>query len=663
MRKISLFGLLILFLTSPTWAQIGPPPGASTILPNNVYYAPSFTGADFGAQVTACLATVDALGGGTCDARGYTSAQTSSSTITVGDGTHRTVLLLPAVSITLASTKQLVYRTNTTVVGFGRSSGSTITCTSPAANFHCVQSYNEPGGQLVSAKLSGFAVTSTGSTPAVGSVGFEFGGTGYSDVLASDFNDLLSGTFDIGTSIDSVGGCVCYNKWSDFDNSAISIGVRTQNLSGYAFGVNSNQWVRGKAWAKIGLWDSGTAKQTWDSMDFESNTNALGNILYAQPDGNNAGTGYTVGDTVRPTGGDSTAVLTVAAVSGGAVTSLTVTTGGTTYTNVASQATSALTGGGSGLKVDLVISAYELLLSNGGSHIVNPYEEAGAADYICGTGNEIDGPWGSGNGSDYSPRYCTGTTSQYGGTASNFVWGTNATPRSIGIAVGNIGGYIAFNSSIMFDVKLDSSGQLKGVGTGTFDNARNLWADGSYWNGGAFSAYGKYGRSPWRVGESVVTGGASISGQTTHSAIANPSAPTLAATGGTGTSYSYYVVGYDYNGGVTLPSSVATVSGPASLDGTHYITITPPKVDGIACWNVLKTDTAHVLPVDTTTSHICGNYNAAPSVNDVGQTVAAFSAPSANTTGDVKITSLPTTCTGHASGTIWNNSNVLNVCP
>lgn len=30
MRKISLFGLLILFLTSPTWAQIGPPPGGSS---------------------------------------------------------------------------------------------------------------------------------------------------------------------------------------------------------------------------------------------------------------------------------------------------------------------------------------------------------------------------------------------------------------------------------------------------------------------------------------------------------------------------------------------------------------------------------------------------------------------------------------------------------
>src|SRR5580658_320560 len=50
-----------------------------------VYMADRFSGLDFSAKVSACLSAVDTAGGGTCDARGLTGAQTASADITVGD--------------------------------------------------------------------------------------------------------------------------------------------------------------------------------------------------------------------------------------------------------------------------------------------------------------------------------------------------------------------------------------------------------------------------------------------------------------------------------------------------------------------------------------------------------------------------------------------------
>ena len=512
--------------------------------------ASQFSGADFGAKVSACLTAVEAAGGGTCDARNFSSTQTSSSTITVGDGTHQTNLLLPNGTITASVTPALLFHAYSSTSGQAL---TTVLCTNPSAP--CIRNANDSGGTY-DIKVSNLSVGVSGTATST-SVGIELGGGGYTDVLESTFTNLSSNGFATGTFLDGIGGCLCYNDFTNIDSRGTVIGIKTQNDSGYAYGVNSNHWTGGKGWGPIGLYDSGTTKFTWNYVDFEGNTSSTGAILYSNPDGNNAGTGYVVGDTVRPAGGDSTAVLRVAATSGGAVTALTITTAGTTYVNNnASITTTTLTGSGSGLKVDLVVSAMQLLLSNGGDMIINPYEEAGAADYICGTGNFVLGAWGASNGSVPSPRYCTGPTNQYSGPASNLVWGTSSTPNSIGVRT-----YIAFYSSLMYDPFLSFA-----LTPPANSHTANLYQDGPIYAGQAGEIYGYYGHSPWNTGLDKPHSGIVSTGAVSINQLANPS-PTLTAVGGIGTtSPAYGLVCNDANGGKTLPVTPAsTVSGPANL--------------------------------------------------------------------------------------------------
>jgi hypothetical protein len=289
--------------------------------------------------------------------------------------------------------------------------------------------------------------------------------------------------------------------------------------------------------------------------------------VYAGPDGNNDGTGYNKGDTIQPSGGSGSAVLKVKSVSKeGAVTALTVTTPGTDYKNAESVPATTLTGSGSGLKVDLRVSAYQILAGYG--DVSNyPYEEAGSGDYICGTHNIVNVAFQT-SGSYYDPTYCTGKTTGYGGPLSNFQWGPQATPNSIGLkAIGKITPYVAFNSEWMYDRALSSAWQSSD------SYATDLWPDGPAYGGGATTTYGKYGHSPWNVGLEKPHSGIDATGKTTFLALADPAAPAVTAYGGTGTNYTYFVVAQDSNGGFTLPSMGATVSGAEILGSV--LTATP----------------------------------------------------------------------------------------
>jgi hypothetical protein len=541
---------------------------------NGVYDAMNFPGADFSLKVNACLAALEAAGGGTCDARNFPISNMASETITVGDGAHLTTLLLPVGTVIFAAGKQLVYRAYSSIMGQGGDAaegarGSNIVCTNLVAS--CVQSFDEPAGQLFSANLSNFDIGVTG-THAPGSVGLQLAGAGYVDVLQSHFSNISIGGADIGTLLDSVGGCICYNTFNTINSYGTSIGIRSKNDSGYFSGVNSNQWTGGRVWAPIGLFDTGSGKFTYNYLDFESNRSSTGAILYAGPDGYNAGANFKIGDTVRPAGGDSTSVLTVAAVSGGAVTALNVTAPGASYSNAQSVATSTLSGSGSGLRVDLRVSAYMVLASHGGVLVHNPYEEAGSGDYICGVGNYVEGAWASGNGGVYQPTYCTGPTNGYGGPASNFVWGSGSAPASIGLnGNGSSESYIGFGLTGMFDGNYPYSYHPALGGT---NNNVNLFSSGPAWNGAQSRIFGFYGHSTWDVGLSKPHSGTFATGKTIFNQLPNPT-PTLTARGGTGTtSSSYGLVCNDANGGTTLPSTPsATVNGPATLGALLTIAV------------------------------------------------------------------------------------------
>ena len=135
-------------------------------------------------------------------------------------------------------------------------------------------------------------------------------------------------------------------------------------------------------------------------MDFEHNINYVGSILYVRPVPTLNGSGYAVGDTVRPTSGGSGAVFTVTSISGGGgtgpVTGLTITAPGTGYSNATYQydnesATTALTGLGTGLYVEQIVEASRLLLNYAGGNIDDAYiEDSGdQEDFLCGTQYDI----------------------------------------------------------------------------------------------------------------------------------------------------------------------------------------------------------------------------------------------------------------------------------
>ena len=65
------------------------------------YQADQFSGADFGAQLQACLAALSPVNGGTCDARNFTGNQSMSSNLTIS--TANTTVLLPCATISTAS--------------------------------------------------------------------------------------------------------------------------------------------------------------------------------------------------------------------------------------------------------------------------------------------------------------------------------------------------------------------------------------------------------------------------------------------------------------------------------------------------------------------------------------------------------------------------------
>jgi len=225
-----------------------------------------FVGADFSVKVRACLAAVEAAGGGICDARELSGNQSVSETITVGDGINRTVLLAPVAWISMSPETQVILRSHATIQGQG-ASGTQFLCRSSTS---CFQSFNEKDS-TIDLSLSDFTIWEY-MPPVRGSVGLRLGGPGYSDVGQSKFANLrITGgpSFDIGIQIGGDGGCTCYNVFDNVSSHAQSIGVSTVNFSHWAGDVNSNTWTSGQAWGAVGLSDVGGGKNRWIGLDIE----------------------------------------------------------------------------------------------------------------------------------------------------------------------------------------------------------------------------------------------------------------------------------------------------------------------------------------------------------------------------------------------------------
>lgn len=152
------------------------------------------------------------------------------------------------------------------------------------------------------------------------------------------------------------------------------------------------------------------------------------------------------------------------------------------------------------------------------------------------------------------------------------------------------------------------------------------------------------------AGLMTITGSENHIGSISTAQLSTPAAPTLAVTLGAATTWAYKFVFKDGNGGTTVASSAtSTGAGPATLDGTHFITITPTAasvVQGVVTIDVYRT-TAGGTPNTTgkigsinvaagcadniSTSSNCGSLN----LVDNGLAGDSATAPTINTTASV----------------------------
>lgn len=249
--------------------------GTATYATSGIYLdASQFAGSDWGIKVNACLSALALVGGGTCDARAFTSAQTSSVSVTVGDGTHNEVLMLPPAQVTFASGKQLIYRSLGVIIGTQAESysvsayGSKIACDATVTT-SCVVNYDEhtnPIAGLYSATLEKFSIIGNG-TPVSGSTGLEVGA--FSNVYNSTFRDVFIYNFDQAAYGHSPGGCTCYNNFDNVTARGITYGFRT------GVGWSSNIVKGGQMWGATGIY-AGGGMTTWIHPDIEgSSTHAI----------------------------------------------------------------------------------------------------------------------------------------------------------------------------------------------------------------------------------------------------------------------------------------------------------------------------------------------------------------------------------------------------
>lgn len=141
----------------------------------------------------------------------------------------------------------------------------------------------------------------------------------------------------------------------------------------------------------------------------------------------------------------------------------------------------------------------------------------------------------------------------------------------IGLALG-LPGHSWFD---IFDVK--ASGQFIGVG----DPAAAGWYN-------AQGVYGQLGGVGWdsTLLPSSLAALSVFGGQSRFRALANMGALTVTPTGGATGNYTYFVVASDRNGFTTLAGTGSTTTGPATLDATHYNTITWTAIAGAVQYDV-----------------------------------------------------------------------------
>lgn len=123
--------------------------------------------------------------------------------------------------------------------------------------------------------------------------------------------------------------------------------------------------------------------------------------------------------------------------------------------------------------------------------------------------------------------------------------------------------------------------------------------------------------------------------------VTDPVAPTVQTIGTAGaTSYTYFVVYIDRAGNKTLPSAGTTIgTGNATLNGTNFNQIQLDPPEGVVAVDILKTNTSTSLLLNQTVAdkYAGGGSGKVIYFLDQGGATAAYTPPTRNATGDVRI--------------------------
>jgi hypothetical protein len=163
-------------------------------------------------------------------------------------------------------------------------------------------------------------------------------------------------------------------------------------------------------------------------------------------------------------------------------------------------------------------------------------------------------------------------------------------------------------------------------------------------NPGSSGAQGSAGPCYGYV-ESTDIAAQNIYGSPKMAKIPDPSAPTIAIVGGSGSSAcsQYYVVFKDAFGNRTNVSPISNSLGntcPASLSAANYVSIAVTPSSGAVGADVLKGDTAHSIGSFVCTYDSPDKNNVSQcTFQDTGQASSSYTAPTRNSTGDLTMVS------------------------
>lgn len=260
--------------------------------------------------------------------------------------------------------------------------------------------------------------------------------------------------------------------------------------------------------------------------------------------------------------------------------------------------------------------------SPSGNAIVNPYIEA-AGPILIGSGATYNSVVGTGG------LFERGSVVDRSGNTTNYIHQTGGGGGTDGIWPY----YEVVQNGVYFGLSPANSFKLLSDRTEPYGPLELRWS------GGVIAPqYGLFGHAPLETGQAILHSGAKIAGLTTTAMIENPAAPIVNSEGPTDdTSYHYYVVCHDSNGGVTLPSPAGSLlHGNSKLGGTDFNQISWRAVDGCSSWDVLKGNINTSLAVNQH-PRLDPTSPARLVFRDDGQPTSPYAAPTRNTSGDLEL--------------------------